>query len=315
MTLIWPGAVSSRLLAAPPTARGIAQSYPRDQGIASDPDVLFADDFETYTDATELPKNWDAGVYHKVRIATEPENVYAGKRALEFTLPQQRQEMSNEVARALSPTQDVVFLRYYTKFDPLFDITGSCHNGVFLSGGYFPGGHATPGVRADGSNKFLASLESWRDNDMQPSPGRLNVYVYYPEQRSQWGDHFFPSGEVLPLSYKPGNFGDTFEPHTDITPHLGQWVCFELMVRANNPGRRNGRITVWMNGAVVADFPGLRLRDTDTLKMDRVDLAFHAASNPVREVRKWYDDVVVAKRYIGPMVRRSRSALTPPSNP
>src|SRR5262249_28600153 len=35
-------------------ASGIAQKYPGDQGIGDDPDVIFADDFESYANASDL---------------------------------------------------------------------------------------------------------------------------------------------------------------------------------------------------------------------------------------------------------------------
>ena len=49
------------------------------------------------------------------------------------------------------------------------------------------------------------------------------------------------------------------------------------------------------------DFPNLRLRDIDTLKIDRFGLSFHIGSNPAGETKKWYDNVVAATSYIGPV--------------
>jgi hypothetical protein len=51
----------------------------------------------------------------------------------------------------------------------------------------------------------------------------------------------------------------------------------------------------------IVDFPNLRLRDVDTLKIDHFELDFHAGNNPSGPPKKWYDAVVAAKRYIGPM--------------
>jgi hypothetical protein len=73
------------------------------------------------------------------------------------------------------------------------------------------------------------------------------------------------------------------------------------MLRANTPGLRDGRVTRWLDGEVIADFPNLRLRDVADLRIDRFNLSLHAGSNPSRETRKWYDDVVAARAYIGPM--------------
>ena len=56
---------------------GIAARYPSDAGIASDPAVIFADDFESYVSAAALTNKWSE-TYHSAntRIATEPANVY-----------------------------------------------------------------------------------------------------------------------------------------------------------------------------------------------------------------------------------------------
>ena len=74
------------------------------------------------------------------------------------------------------------------------------------------------------------------------------------------------------------------------------------MVKANAPGRRDGRMACWLDGKLIADFPNLRLRDVATLKIERIGLGLYMASNALRENRKWYDDVVAATAYIGPQV-------------
>lgn len=287
----------------PQGTTGIASRYPGDQGIAKDSAVIFADDFESYADAAGLSVNWNDGVYHDVRIATGAGKVFAGKQAVEFYLPRQSAEWSNTVARDLSISREfeVLFLRYYTKFDQLFDVSGSCHNGGGMSAHYYINGQATPGIPANGYNKFLAEFESWRGTVADTSPGLLNVYLYHPEQRSQWGDHFFPNGEVMPNTSLPGNFGGEFVSRPNLRCNLGKWYCCELMVKANTVGSRDGRIACWLDGVLIADFTNLRLRDVDSLKINRFNLSLHAGSNTTRETWKWYDNVVAANSYIGPM--------------
>lgn len=287
-----------------PPGEGIASMYPGDVGIANHPDVLFADDFESYDQASDLNDNWDA-VYqmNQIVIATAAANVAFGDKALEFNVPQQNNELSNATDKILTDEQDVLFLRYYSKFQPPYDVVGSSHNGAMISAQYFQNGNATPGVPANGTNKFLVNLENWRGESSTPSPGHLNVYVYHPEQRSNYGDHFFPTGIVLPNSSIPGDFGPTFVPMPDILSELDVWQCYEYMVKANTPGERDGRITVWVDGELAADFPNLRFRDIDTLKIDRFGLSFHIGSNPNGATKKWFDNVVAAKSYIGPVYR------------
>ena len=38
------------------------------------------------------------------------------------------------------------------------------------------------------------------------------------------------------------------------------------------------------------------------LKIDRFNLSLHIGSNTAGEMRKWYDNVVAATSYIGPVV-------------
>jgi hypothetical protein len=262
--------------------------------------VIFADDFESYTSVAALRARWDVS-YGNIRVATETGNFFAGSRGVELTNPRQTAELSNELGRRMIDEQDVVFIRWYSRFDSSFDVLGSSHNGGGVSAHYFMGSMATPGVPADGYNKFLVSYECWRDAAATPNPGDLNVYVYHPEQRDNYGDHFFPDGTVMPNTSRPGNFGPYFVRRPIRRPELNRWYAYELMVRANTPGRRDGRIAMWLDGALVADFPNLRLRDTPTLRMDRFGLSLHTRSNPAAETRKYYDNVVVARSYIGPL--------------
>ncbi len=280
----------------------ISNDYPGDMGIENHPDVIFADDFESYEDAADLWDRWD-NTYQEAqtRIATGEGHVFAGQKALEFTMPTGTQELSNAVQKVLTSELDVLYLRWYSKFDGANDIVGSSHNGGGISAHYFMGNQATPGIPADGTNKFLTEFEHWRGDTDTASPGEINVYIYHPEQRDDYGDHFFPSGRVLPNSSVPFDFGDTFEPRPDLVPDLERWYCYEYMVRANTVGARDGRITLWLDGVKVADFGNLRLRDVDTLKIDRFNLSFHARQNPGAETKKYYDNVVAATSYIGTM--------------
>jgi hypothetical protein len=281
---------------------GIAARYPGDIGIANDPDVIFADDFESYTQASDLTQKWDNFFQASLTsIAMGSGNVWAGQKALEFTLPQQTVELSNGVQKILKTELDVLYLRFYSKFDKSFDVTGSSHNGGGINAHYFNGFTATPGVPANGTNKFLIEYECWRGQVTDTSPGQLNVYIYHPEQRSNYGDHFFPSGLVQPNTSIPNNFGPTFVSRPDITPALDRWYAYEVMLKANTAGQRDGRVTLWLDGKLIGDFPNLRFRDVDTLKIDRFNLSLHAGSNPVGVTHKWYDNVVAAKSYIGPM--------------
>lgn len=283
---------------------GIAAKYTEDLGIESDSCTLFADGFETYSEASDLAPEWDNFYQNNlIRFATEPGNFYVGAKGLEFTVPEMQAELSNGVDKIVKPEQNLLFLRYYSKFMGPYDVVGSSHNGSMISSHYFIGNMATPGIPADGKNKFLVGYENWRGEATTASPGDLNVYVYHPEQRSNYGDHFFPTGDVMPNTSIKYDFGPNFVPRPNVIPKLDAWYCYEYLVLANTPGKRDGRIAFWLDGKLLADFQNIRLRDVTTLTIDRFGLALHVGSNPNGEQRKWYDNVVAATSYIGPLKR------------
>ena len=135
-------------------------------------------------------------------------------------------------------------------------------------------------------------------------PGYTNIYAYHPGQRSHWGDHWYSNGKVLPIDSIPGNFGSDFVSRANFIPQTNQWYCYELMVKANTPGLRDGRVGLWIDGTLIADFQNLRLRDTSSLKIDQILLGLDAQGNTDGVDRKWYDNLVVAKSYIGPTLGR-----------
>jgi hypothetical protein len=275
---------------------GIAAAYPGDANIQSHPDVIFVDDFESYASASQLATRWTS-YYHApyTRIATEAGNVFRGSRSLEFTLPQTASEVSNAVVKRLSPTEDTIFVRVYTKFESGFDVVSPGHNGLRVQAQY-PG----PGRIPNGSDFFLLSLENntWYG---EAEPGYTHMYVYHPAQRSQWGDHWYPNGKILPFDQTPGNFGPYFVPRANSIPERDRWYSYELMVKANTPGERDGRVAIWIDGNLIADFQNVRLRDVTTLKVDQVQLELHSPNSSSRPNKKWYDNVVVARSYIGPI--------------
>jgi hypothetical protein len=153
-------ALVSVLSAAPlPTGNsGIAARYPFDAGIASDTAVIFADDFESYGSAAGLTSRWSEA-YHSanIRIATETTNVFAGGKSLELTVPRTGNEVSNTVAKVLSPGRDALFLRYYARFDgngsAVFECAFRFRTGVRCPPGCHPRARPLVLLRVDGKGQ------------------------------------------------------------------------------------------------------------------------------------------------------------------
>jgi hypothetical protein len=177
-------------------------------------------------------------------------------------------------------------------------VTRPGHNGITIEANY-----QGPGRIPNGTDFFFFSLENsvyYRE----AQPGYSHIYAYHPEQRSQWGDHWFPDGKVLPIDSLRGNFGPNFIARPNFIPQTNRWYCYELMVKTNTPGARDGRVGVWIDGTLIADFQNLRLRDISTVKIDKITLGLHAQENADAADRKWYDNLVVATSYIGPISGR-----------
>lgn len=286
-----------------PRGAGIAAKYPGDVGIGSDTRVILFENFESRANAMSLLGDWTA-TYNSVSITSTADNVFSGNKAVQFELPISTEEVGTGIAKDFGTKYDVIYLRYYSKLETNFNVVGSSHNGVDISAGYYVNGNATPGVPADGTNKYLIAYENWRGNATDKSPGFQNIYIYHPLQRDKYGDHFFPNGEVMPNTSLPFDFGPTFIKRPQFTPKLGQWYAFEVMLKANTPGKLDGQVTCWVDGNVIADFPNLRLRDTDALKIDRIGIGLHANPTNPTLTHKWADNIVVATDYIGPMAPR-----------
>ena len=290
---------AAQVSALPQGNTGIAARHPNDANIASHPNVIFADDFESYASASNLSSRWNEA-YHlpNLRIETNSANVFAGAKSLGMSVPVIKGEVSNTAIKYVNPELDVLFVRFYAKFDANFDVLGSSHNGSTIQSKY-----SGPGIPANGTNKFVVSYEAGRDAAGDPNPGKLNAYIYHPEQRDIWGDHFYPTGIITPFTATPHNFGRNFVSRANVTPTLGQWHCYEYMVKVNTPGQRDGRIALWYDGRLIADFLNLRLRDTTALRIDKFTIDLHVNGTTSAVTKKWYDNVVAATSYIGPVKR------------
>jgi len=314
--------ISSATPTTAPADSGIAARYPGDKNIANDPAVLFADDFEGYTSASQVTSKWtDAYQPSLLRIATEPGNYYAGSKAMEMTLNVSSSEVANALRKSLSPTQDTVYLRAYTKFSANYSITGSNHDGLDLRARYPGAGNKVP---VDGTGFFMFSVQNNIQGAGRPgevAPGYCHVYAYWPYMRDVYGDHWYSDGYVVPYDNAIGNKGlwqanpaqyPDWKAMPNWQPQRDKWYCYEIMVKLNTIGKNDGEVKYWIDGNAVGDFPDLFIRSIPDLKIDTACLLFHA-QHTEQVNRKYYDNVVVATQYIGPMASPSPTASPTPS--
>lgn len=277
-----------------PQEGGLAARHPGDQGIAKDPAVLFADDFES----GDLSK-WEdpSGT-----LAVVDEKPNAGKKCAAAPMEKGKNE-GGQAKKWFMPGVDRVFARVYVKFSADYQYP---HHFLTLlanqkSNRWSAFGKA--GLKPNGTY-FSTGMEPWFAWGKNPSPGELSFYSYFmdmePDRKMDkyWGNGFFPPG--------PGK--GQAASNDRVLPKLDTWQCWEFMVEANTPGKSDGRQTMWLDGKRVGDFTGIRWRDDPELKINCFWLQHYGydSSDPTREHHKrrqtvWFDDVVLATKYIGPM--------------
>jgi len=278
---------------------GIAAAYPNDDGISANPNVLFADGFDTYTSPSQLTSSGHYDNYYQQQnFAIDTSVAYAGGKSLRMRMPQSGSEISNGLAKNISPTRDSMFMRVYTRYQPNYAGINSAHNGLRISGNY-----KGPGVIPNGTDFFLVNIENARFLG-EPEPGYTHAYVYQPEQQDHYGESWYTDGKVTNGSF---NFGPYFIPRPNVDPVRGVWICYEMYVQLNTPGVRDGRVAVWQDGVLIGDWQNIRFRDVTTVKIDQIELD-NGGQGSTQQNDKWYDNLVIASSYIGPTATGTQPA-------
>jgi hypothetical protein len=79
-------------------------------------------------------------------------------------------------------------------------------------------------------------------------------------------------------------------------------------VKINDLGQRNGEVAFWINGILKGRWTNLFLRSVDWLKINEASLTLNA-SRSTQVNKKWYDNVVIARSYIGPISRGNSMSM------
>lgn len=284
--------------AMPPWARGsapragLASRFPGDEGIVRHPAVIFAAGFDS--------GDWKSG-WSTIGERSVAETVVRGEgngfepldgNALRVTLtPKQNLglDLRYEFAREGLPEPDEAYFRYYLRlgadWKPVRD------------GGKLPGfagtyNRAGWGLReADGTNGWSARGAFFRQ-PANPSPAMvghagIGSYVYHPDVRGgdseHWGWGLGPTGRLA----------------------RNRWYSVEQYVKLNTPGRADGVFRAWIDGHLVIERNGIRFRDVPGLHIESVwfNVYHGGVARPASPMTLYIDNVVIAREYIGPMVR------------
>jgi hypothetical protein len=272
-----------------PSGKGIAAAFIADAEIRKHADVIFADDFET----GELGAGWDetGNKGGKVLSFIAPGAAELGKRAVRVEA-HLGEDTGGGFTKWFEPA-DAVFVRFYTRFDAACDyvhhfVTLRANRG--LRGGDKWSGFGGAGNKPEGSERFSTAVEPWGDYGKSAPPGKWNFYSYWHEMkpspdRKYWGNSFaVPDAAPIPRD---------------------RWICVEFMLKHNTPGERDGEQAFWIDGALLGHWKGIAWRKTAALKANALTLESYFTDrwtkNAVNVVD--FDNVVIARRYIGPAAK------------
>ena len=274
---------------------GIAAQYPGDEGIEKDPRVLFVEDFETGT-LEETAARW--GGHRLVGTWDLNSDLPAGspgKKSMHIAVgPEGPKNHSGAYLYTHTRGTDRLHARFYVKFH---EKHGYLHHFVMTIADReptpWPKGWA--GKKPSGDDHFISSIEPWSFWGKVAAPGAWNFYCYWQDMK--------PDG-------RGDYWGNSFPAGNDAIPR-GQWICMETMVKANSADASDGEQSFWVDGKLVGRFQNIRWRSTDLLRLNSFWLQYDVCGNSAkhnsdptpqdRQYEVWFDDIVLATDYIGPV--------------
>jgi len=289
------GIFRPRLPWAEPVERrqGIAADFQFDQGIKNHPDVIFADQFESATSL--LTGSSDDKKAYVQNILTdrnrfEPLN----GQALKVTIAQGKHQGLNghyRFAQYAGGEPEEVYFRYYLRLSDNWNPTVTGGKLPGLSGTYGRAGWG--GRKSDGFNGWSARGGFFtKSEDGSPLSELYGVgsYAYHAGMKDHYGDSW---------GWNLGPTGMLRKNH---------WYSVEQYVKLNQPGQADGVLRAWIDGQLVFEKQNLRFRDVQDLKIESVWMnVYHGGTQPApRDMTLYIDNVVAARKYIGPFSGESR---------
>ncbi len=275
----------------PPTKpiAGLAAKYIDDKGIAKDPNVIFATDFES--------EDW------------QNEWTYAGKRGVIDTVaqdearkfePLQGKALRVRIAKGATGAlntlykfkpkagsePEAIYFRYYLRLADDWNQT--------KQGGKMPGISGTYGVAGWGGRK-VNGANGWS------ARGHFGLTI--PKGNPLAGLH--PIGTYCYHADMKGNYGSVWGWHKGYRGFLkgNRWYAVEQYLKLNTPGKKDGVLRAWIDGRLAFEKKDIRFRDVDKLKIEQIWMnVYHGGTQPSPyDQHLFIDNVVVAKKYIGPV--------------
>lgn len=267
---------------------GIASAFPLDQGIENHPEVIFAEQFESRRWLDSWSDFDRTG--HAEAVSKDDANRFeplAGN-ALQVTIKKgstQGLNMHYRFGQSGRTEPEEVFFRYYLRLGESWDPTLEGGKMPGLSGSYGRAGWG--GRKSDGKNGWAARGSFYtvpREPSLLSRFRGIGSYLYHADMDGSYG---------AILGWGRGPSGAL---------EKNRWYSVEQQVRMNRPGEKDGILRAWIDGQLVFEKTNLRFRDIPKLRIESVWMnVYHGGTRPAhKDLTLFIDNVVVAKKYIGP---------------
>lgn len=235
----------------------LSARYPGDEGIESDPAVLFFDDFE------EGWTKWNSPTADTQFLTIESgELSHSGDNYLRSTVTKEDLEIEEYISSStrlnLARPTETLYFRFYAQFK---GISVTPHHWVRVAAGdddYESSGLANT-VPA-GDDGFWFDFDASTDDV-------FNFYVYWHQMRS---------GRCNNGTAEPGcegdqgstyHYGNVFRPPEQSPFPRDEWICIEMRAEANTVGQSDGSLAFWIGDELVGEYragspEGTWLRDS-----------------------------------------------------
>jgi hypothetical protein len=221
----------------PAPAQTLSARYPGDEGIASDPAVIWHENFEQATIA-DLGARYDQARTAGMTFIAQTPPASGGRQAISMAAGGSIGEATDLYTRLPGDGYEQLYVRYYVRHR-----AGASyhHTGMWIGGYNPPTAWPNPraGQRPQGNDRLSVAVEP-----MSEGPRRtLDSYLYWMHMRSWEANN--PMGSSA--------YGNTVVHRNDFATDDGQWHCLEIMVRLNDDpnSAAGGELAFWLDDALM----------------------------------------------------------------
>ena len=306
--MAFPNAVSAQL----------ANLYPNDVGIETNPSVLFVEKFDDGMTSI-LNRYNDIQNAAGMSLDSDIPAGSLGPYSIKMT-SKQGVNVGGHLFKRFTPGFDnTVYVRYYVKYPSISN--GHFHHESVWFGGYNPA-TTWPNPKAGTCGLGTSRLSITYENVWTGNPPGMDTYLYWGDMQS-WNDGSSCYGNAMITEGRTDHGKPPVTaPTIDV---LDQWMCVEIMIKLNNPVTAyNGELAIWQNGVQVghwgpgfpnghwlkdkwynnpADppFQGFRWRTDANLNINWLWFEFYHDDPAAPSSYIKFDHMVLATQYIGPI--------------